>query len=289
MLQTVVINVVALPLLLGIIGSIITSGNYISRDVIRAFLFPFFAFLVILLLDGIPAFPPVRAAHKFPYILLAGSFFFAFFAWRFPRQSAIFVSVTLFIATALPIYWMGSTILMNNTHKATVVSILVLIFVAGVFRHSALSNRQSKPIADVILQTVFAMSLASSLIAIFGGYMGMSMFNGALTALSGGYLLVNYLRYLRGNADAFQLRGIAAIAFSWVAFTGLLVTALLAPKASAPALITAASSVVTASFAYLYAPLALAVPYALRPLLLGGLAAVPALAGIIIAGLQFAG
>ncbi|MFD1200119.1 hypothetical protein ACFQ3K_17680 [Brucella gallinifaecis] len=289
MLQSIILKVIAFPLLLGVIIALASYRFERQKNLVLAFLAPLFACIIILVLDGFPAFPPVRAAHKFPYILFAGSLFFAFFAWRSPRLNIIYSSLAFVLMIVLPIWWMGKSILVNNGQKATVVMILVLLTVAGAVLYRYFAVAKAKPLPNVLPQALFATSIAGALIAIMGGYMGMLMFNTALAVMFGGYLFISYVRYLRGDAQAFALNGQGALAMSWVAFIGVLVTGILAPKASGLALVLAVFTLAAVPLAYIYAPVAARIPYMLRPLLLGVIVAVPALAGILVAGMQFAG
>lgn len=289
MLQSIIIKVIAFPLLLGAILALATYRLEQQRNLVIAFLAPLFACVIIIVLDGFPGFPPVRAAHKFPYILFAGGLFFAISARLSFRRSIIYWGLAFALTVALPTWWMGKSILLNNSQKATVVTILVLLTVAGAFLYRCFAVAKAKPLPNVLPQAVFATSVAGALIAILGGYMGMLMFNAALSVMFGGYLFVSYVRYLRGDAQAFALKGQGALAISWVAFIGVLVTGILAPKASGSALILATCTLTAVPLSYVYAPVAGRVPYLLRPLLLGVIVAVPALAGILVAGMQFAG
>ncbi|MCL7999300.1 hypothetical protein M8994_13700 [Brucella sp. 21LCYQ03] len=289
MLQSIIIKVIAFPLLLGAILALMTYRLERQQNLVLAFLTPLFACVVLIVLDGFPAFPPVRAAHKFPYILFAGGLFFAISAWLSPRRNIIYSGITFALMIAFPTWWMGKSILLNNSQKATVVTILVLLTVAGAMLYRYFAGAKAKPLPNVLPQALFATSIAGALIAIFGGYMGMLMFNAALGVMFGGYLFVSYVRYIKGDAQAFALTGQGALAMSWVAFIGVLVTGILAPKASSLALVMATCTLTAVPLAYVYAPVANRVPYILRPLLLGVIVAAPALAGILVAGMQFAG
>ena len=285
MLQTMIVTIVAIPLALGIAAAF---GRRTLPSAAFALAIPLLAVAVYLGTEGIPGFPPTRAIHKFPYALAAGGVAFAIGALFLRRTGGILAGILAAIAIGLPAWWLGSNILANNSLKATVVVILGVIAVAGSY-FAASRAGAGKALPDVIPQAVFATSLAAAIVAILGGYMGMAMFNGGLAALAGGYLLVTYLRHLRGDATAFALDGAAGFAFAWVAFMGVVVTAILAPKASTAALIAVGLTPAATPFAGLYAGRLAGLPASLRPLALGAVSAIPALAGILIAGLQFAG
>lgn len=284
MLQTFILSIVVVPLALGVVAALAAHAAGARKAAVLAFLVPLFAAVVLIGIDGWPAFPPVRSAHKLPYVLALGAVGFGIAALAVRKANAALAGIAAAVAIALPVWWLGGTILSNNALKATTVAILFVVAVAGVLWHGA-----SKREAPVLPQALFATAVAAALVAIFGGYMGMAMFNGGLAALAGGFVLVAYIRHLRGDDAAFSLGGIGALAFAWVVFTGLLVTAISAPKASAAALVATALTLALTPLAGRYVPRLAGLPRAVRPLAAGLVAAVPALAGILIAGLQFAG
>lgn len=288
MLQNLIITVVALPLALGVVVAIAASLSAGRKSVALALLAPLLAAVILIGIDGLPAFPPVRAAHKLPYVLAVGGVVLAALALLARGRPAWLAAPVTLAGLAIPAWWMGRNILANNSQKLTVTIILVLMATAAVAWISTRRQGGEAVTNNILPQAVFATSLASSMVAILGGYMGMAMFNGALAAFAGGYLLVTYIAWLRGNSAAFSLGGTGGLAFAWVAYTGLLTTALLAPKASAAALVVTGLTLVLVPFAFYTRRLA-GVPHAIRPLVCGLAAAIPALAGILIAALQFAG
>lgn len=288
MLQTMILSIVVIPLVLGIVAALAANAAGSRKGAAIALLIPLFAAAALIGLDGWPAFPPVRSTHKFPYALAIGGVLFAIAALLHNRRSAALTALAALVSIALPLWWMGRTILANNLQKATVLAIITVLAVAGAAWQAA-RQPSVAPETHVLPQAFFATSIAAALVAIFGGYMGMAMFNGALAALSGGFLIITYIRHLRGEEAAFALPGGGALAFAWVALMGVAVTALSAPKASAAALVATTLTLVLTPLASLYGPRFASLPRAARPLANGLAAALPALAGIAIAALQFAG
>ena len=78
MLQTMLLTIVVIPLALGVVASLLARKTSGTGLVLVSASIPVFAAVVLVGLDGLPAFPPVRAAHKLPYILLVGGLAFAF-------------------------------------------------------------------------------------------------------------------------------------------------------------------------------------------------------------------
>ncbi|WP_313614622.1 hypothetical protein [Agrobacterium sp.] len=288
MLQTMLLTIVALPLVLGVVASLVARKASRTGWILVAALIPLFAAVVLVGLDGLPAFPPVRAAHKLPYVLLAGGLVFAILAPFVRSRSAALAGFGALISLAVPAWWMGSVILSNSGRKLTVTLILIAIAVVGTIWATLAKSRDTAEQQPVLPQAAFATALSTALVAIFGGYMGMAMFNGALTALFGGYLLVAYIAQLRGNQRAFNLGGLSGFAFAWVAFVGLLATAILAPQASSAALVIAGLTLTLLPLTSTFANRLKLAP-ALRPLICGLIVAVPAIIAILTAGLQFAG
>ncbi|MCX8997586.1 hypothetical protein NOF55_10755 [Rhizobiaceae bacterium BDR2-2] len=290
MLQTMILTIAVIPLALGVVAALVANAAGSRKAAAIAFLIPLFASAILIGIDGWPAFPPVRAAHKVPYVLAIGAVVFAVAALSVRKAHAGLTALAAAIAIALPAWWLGRNILANNSQKATVVAVLFVIAVVGVAWQALRRNTSAEMAqAQVLPQALFATSVAGAIVAILGGYMGMAMFNGALAALAGGFLLVTYIRYLRGDENAFRLPGGGALAFAWVAFAGVLVTAISAPKASSAALVATALTPALTPLAALYGPRMAHAPRALLPLITGLIAAVPALAGILIASLHFAG
>lgn len=288
MLKTMLLTIVAIPLALGIVASLLARKASGTGLVLASALIPVFAAVVLVGLDGLPAFPPVRAAHKLPYILLVVGLVFAVLAPVIRTRSWLLAGVAALAALAAPAWWMGSVILANSERKLVVTLILIAIAVAGSIWTALRISDETQDRQPVLPQAAFATSLSAALVAIFGGYMGMAMFNGALTALFGGYLLIAYIVHLRGNRGAFSLAGPSGFAMSWTAFVGLLATAILAPQASSAGLIVAGLTLVLLPFTSTLANRLQLAP-ALRPLVCGLVVAIPAIIAILIAGVQFAG
>jgi hypothetical protein len=130
---------------------------------------------------------------------------------------------------------------------------------------------------------LLATAIGTALTAIMGGYIGMAQMNGALAALFGGWLLVRYISYIRGDDAAFVLGDLAALSFIWTAAMGATITVLLSPSAAPAALVLSVLPVA------IFAALSLKdVSFAncsrfLRPLIIGALTAIPAIAAILVA------
>lgn len=284
MLQQIILTTIVLPFVMGLV--IAATGRLgLSRGmVLTALLVPLAAAVAHATIEGFPALPPVAAKHKFPVILVIGGIAFAVLAALLPRLQSKALGAVLAVVSLVPsIWWLGRNVLASNSGKAAVVAILFVIAVSALTLAST-ANRERRTASSVAFPaSLLWVSIASALAAVCGGYIGMAQMNGALAALAGGWLLVAYVRYIRGNDDAFALEGVGALAFGWTAIIALIMTALLAPAAAPAALILAILPIPAALLIDRRGITFEGLARAIRPLAIGLLIAIPAIAGIIIA------
>ena len=289
MLLQIVLTTVVVPFLLGtfIAGfAIVIPGQ---RSLQIALLIPLAAVLIHVLLEGIPALPPVSAKHKLPLILLGGALIFGLKAIVL-REMKMAVSVVLAIVILGGSTWLlGKNVLMADPTKAAAVVVIVLI--ASVALGAAVAtSRASRPDGQTFLAAaLFAVSLAAALNAAFGAFVGMAQIDGALAALTGGWLLVGYVRYLMGDDQALELRGAEGLAFGFVILVHVIMTALFTPKTSTTALMLAVLPLAVAAYVLVRGSGLGRVHPPLRPFAAGLLVAIPAVISIAIAATLFEG
>ncbi|HXV30261.1 MAG TPA: hypothetical protein VD840_08015 [Sinorhizobium sp.] len=287
MLQQIFLTTIALPLAMGAVISLLGKGKSATAVALTALLVPVAAAIASVAIEGLPPLPPVAAKQKFPLVLLAGGIVFAPLGLTLKQwPSRVVGALAGVISLAAPAWWLGRNVLAANPVKAATLG-AVLLIVAIVL---PLVSAKRSPTADGVPPAAMPAALlwvaiATALCAIFGGYIGMAQMNGALAALVGGWLLVRYIGYLRGDDEAFALKGIAAFAFVWTAAAALAMTVLFAPSA-APAALVLASLPLAAALVLSSRRIAFASqPRALRPLATGVATAVPAALAILIAAL----
>jgi hypothetical protein len=289
MLFNIVLTTVIAPLGFGIAIAVLSAVRPARRSLILALLVPVAALVVHMMLEGMPAVPPVSAKHKLPLILFVAALVLAGIAAFRVRPTALFTAAIALVGLGASGFWLGRNVMSANPQKLWIV-LAITLFAAGAL---GLCNRRGKLDADrvgpALATSVFAVSLAAALNAAFGAFVGMAQINGALAAMTGGWLLINYIRTLRGADKAMELRGVAALAFSFVITIHLVMTVLFTPKTSATALVLAVLPIVVAGILIFRGIGFRALPPALRPVATGLVVAIPALVSIVVAASQFEG
>ena len=285
MLTQLLLTTVLLPLVLGVVIALPGTGST-KNLALTALLIPIAAAIASVAIEGLPAFPPVAAKQKLPVLLLGGGIIFAVLAvvLKKPLQRRVAALVSV-LSLAVPAWWLGRNVLLANPTKAATLAVVLVIVALEML--VVASSRSRKPAAAAALPAaLIATAIGTALTAIMGGYIGMAQMNGALAALFGGWLLVRYIAYLRGNDDAFLLQGMAAFSFTWTAAAAVAMTVLFAPSASPVALVLCVlPTAVFVALNWRRAEFAHQ-PRALRPLISGGLAALPAIIAILMAVLN---
>jgi hypothetical protein len=282
MLTQILLTSVLLPLVLGAVIALAGKGTTSRAVLLTALLIPVAAAIASVSIEGLPPFPPIAAKQKLPLLLVIGGVVFAILAVLL-RQfvNRWIIALVGVVSLAAPAWWLGKNVLAANATKATTLAIVLVIIaieIAAVLRRQA---RKSSPAA--LPAALLATAIGTALTAIMGGYIGMAQMNGALAALFGGWLLVRYISYIRGDDAAFVLGDFAALSFIWTAAMGATMTVLLSPSAAPVALVLSVLPV--AIFAVLdwrevgFANRA----RFLQPLIIGALAAIPAITAILVA------
>ncbi|TCQ97334.1 hypothetical protein [Neorhizobium sp. JUb45] len=283
MLTQILLTTVIVPLLIGAAIALIGRGNKAGNIALAALLVPVAAAIASVSIEGMPALPPIAAKHKLPVLLVIGGITFGGVSLVLKRSlhQRWIAGLIGVISLALPAWWLGRNVLAANSMKATTLAIVLLIVGIQLFFIS--DGRSRKASSAALPAAPLATAIATALTAILGGYIGMAQLNGALAALFGGWMLVRYISYLRGNEDAFMLDGLAAISFIWTAAMGVTMTTLFSPSAAPVALVLAVAPIVVfavlskCDFSFAHQP------RFLRPLIFGLLTALPAIAAILVA------
>lgn len=282
MLTQILLTTILLPLLLGVAISFIGKRGTSFALVLTTLLIPIAAVIISVSIEGFPPFPPIAARQKLPVLLLAGGVSFAALAVVYRNMVNRWVLVIFsVISLAVPAWWLGRNILAANTAKAVTLAITAAIIAITIILISRTQTR--KPSAAALPAALLSTVIATALAAVTGGYIGMAQMNGALAALFGGWLLVRYGAYLRGNDTAFELSNVSGLSFIWTSAMGVMMTVLLAPSAAPLALVLAVLPGAIFAFFGRFSACFAGQPRFLRPLIIGVLTGLPAIASIAIA------
>lgn len=282
MLTQILLTSVLLPLVLGIVIALAGKGASSPGILLTTLLIPVAGAIASVSIEGFPPFPPIAAKQKLPLLLLIGGVAFGILGVLLRqflnRWTIALVGV---VSLAAPAWWLGKNVLAANATKATTLAVVLVIVAVEIAAVSGRLSQKQSPAA--LPAALLATAIGTALSAIMGGYIGMAQMNGALAALFGGWLLVRYVAYIRGDDAAFDLQGLAALSFIWTAAMGVMMTVLLSPSATPIALVLSVLPV--AVFAVLKGRSIDFIKQSrfLRPLIIGALTAIPAIAAIAIA------
>ncbi len=289
MMNQLILTTIAGPFMLGIAAALAAVMVPNRRGLMLALLVPLAAIAIHFMLEGVPAFPPVSAKQKMPVILFAAAVLFGILA--FARQQP--GRVTSMVLTAIPLaaatWWLGKTVLPANPVKSAVVLAIFTVAACAVGLSTAASAKARQGHSSALPTALLSVSAVAAITAAFGAFVGMAQVNGALAAFIGGWLLVTYIRFLRGDDEALALRGYEGVAFAFVISIHVIMTALFSPKAAPAALVMAAMPLAVAAFILVQGVTLERFPRALRPIAAGIVTALPAILAIVIAATLFEG
>ncbi|MGO6665229.1 hypothetical protein ELI00_18440 [Rhizobium ruizarguesonis] len=289
MMKQLLLTTVGVPFFLGMAVALASMVFPARRGFIIALLIPLAAVVIHLMLEGMPVLPPVSAKQKLPIILLFGAGIFAIPA-LVRRPLPVAVSTMLVgVALALSGWLLGKNVLVANSTKSIVVLAVFVVTTAAIGPAIAKPAGARRGEPSALATALLSVSIAAALSAALGAFVGMAQIDGALAALTGGWLLVNYISYFRGDDHALALRGFEGLAFAAVISVHLIMTALFAPKAAPAAIIFAVLPLVVGAFILLGGIAFHRLPRFLRPIAAGIATAVPATIAITIAAVLFQG
>ncbi|MBB4066552.1 hypothetical protein [Gellertiella hungarica] len=276
MIADLILWTVLVPLALGLALGLFSRHAGERRALGGGLLFVL-ALLAVVAIEGMPVFPPVAGKQKLPFVLAGLAVLFFLLGHVRRPAGRLPAAATVLLAAAVPAVWIGYRILSAAPVKAFLVFGLLFFFAlaAALLSPSPRSRAQGQaPLAALL----FAL-IATAVVSVTGGYIGMAQVCGAAAAATGGWLLLSYVAYLGGD-DAAMHPGPQPL-LAWLVLTALLmaVTALLAPSANPVALVLAALPLALAAWLERRGP---DLPRALQPVAAGAICAVPALAAILV-------
>lgn len=241
------------------------------------------ALIIHLLGEGFPAFPPVASKHKVMFVIVGYAVLLgASYASR-KKIGSPYTWLASLVAFTIPVYWLGQNIFKANTTKSVTVAIILLIAFAILPLAVKAQRAPQRNAPSALLPALLATFIATAITSVLGGYIGMSTVAGALAAMTGGFLLIIFIGFLRGDNDAFSLPSPAALSFGWLAVLHVVMTALFTPNASAIGIVLCILPLVAAYCIDSNQRLFAGLPRPVQPIVMGVVAAAPAIIAIIIA------
>lgn len=185
---------------------------------------------IYVLLEGMPALPPVSSKHK-AAIIIAGFVAITLITCRLDKAYFAVSSALLIGALA----WLGWNRLFDLSMLPRFLALIVPILLAT-FSSIKFDWQQENNLAWPI--TLLSFAIGGSLISLLGAYIGFAQALGAMAAFVGGYILIAYvLMILRPNGmQAGLSRGVNQVILLGM-MTLLLVVGIFAPDVSPVAVI----------------------------------------------------
>lgn len=185
MAQTLILNTVVFPLLLGtILAALIhfssLKAGFLTLAATSAVL------LVYYLLEGLPAFPPISSKHKIAYLFAIIGIVGAAIVSRHKIPLPLIAIVLGLIALG----WIGQRKISADPLQVKVLLALLPVLGLGLASAAPRAHR-----ADLFLwpSALLSLAIGGSLVSLLGGYIGLGQMLGAIAALTGGYLAVSYI------------------------------------------------------------------------------------------------
>lgn len=281
MIADLILWTILVPLLMGLgMGLFGRLGG--ERRVLVAGLLFLAALLAVVAIEGAPVFPPVAGRQKLPFVLAGFALFFLVLAVLRRPSGRVASAALVAAAIAVPSVWIGLRLLAAAPAKALAVVLVILFFAGVTLLLVSSAPRERAPGSSPLIGLLFVL-IATAVVSVTGGYIGMAQVSGALAAVTGGWLLVGYVAFLRGDDAALDPGALPVLAWLVLSALFLVVTLLFAPSAHSGALVLAALPMAVAAWWDRRAGVPAALPRAFRPVLAGLLAAIPALAAILLA------
>lgn len=269
-----IVTTVVVPLAFGLVLGALLSA--MQRRVWAGWLLTALVIVAIYgLLEGVPPLPPISSKHKLGYVLVALSVLAVLVA-RIPGRVR-FIAIAAALVAAIS--WIGSNKLFGASGLQDMWWLLPFALLLAI--GSTLSARPidlSENLSPVRIGLLVAM-IASAVVAMIGGFVGMGQMMGALAAATGGTLVVAYAlllarpdRTVAATSPAIEL----TLGLSLAAM--ILITACFAPSPDPLAVAVAALPTLIHLL-----PLPSRIDLRVKPILSGLACAVPAVAAIAVA------
>jgi hypothetical protein len=282
------VEAAALPFLVGIAFGLVLKLPWSARPLTATILVAVVSLVLADTVFGVPAWPPNSATQKFFYIICLGIVFGLGSDWSLRRPAALIVTTILLIAVAFAWLAVGRLRIGGVAAPVIVATIVSALLAVGII-FTIRARVEGTPLEHhpfLVPGAVLVVAASTAIVSMLGAFLGMAQFLGGIAALMGGYCLVGYTAQLFGRAPVMEWGPGTDFLLLYVAGAGLILTALLAPEASAPALIILVLSL--AGPALIAGPLGRFLPAhrLLRPLAAGFVIAIPSIIAVLVAVAQ---
>lgn len=282
------VEAAALPFLVGIAFGLVLKLPWPARPLAATILLAIVSLVLAGTVFGAPAWPPNSATQKFFYIICLGIIFGLGSDWSLRRPVVLVMTTILLIAAAFVWLAVGRLRIGGITTPvivATIVSALLAVGIIFTIRARA-KGAPSTHHPFLVPGAALVVAASTAIVSMLGAFLGMAQFLGGIAALMGGYCLVEYVALLSGRAPVMEWGPGTEFLLLYVTGAGLILTTLLAPEASASALIILVLSL--AGPAMIAGPLGRFLPAhrLLRPLAAGFVIAIPSIVAVFVAVAQ---
>jgi hypothetical protein len=282
------VEAAALPFLVGIAFGLVLKLPLPARPLAATILAAAISIVLAGTVFGVPAWPPNSATQKFFYIICLGIIIGLGSDWTLRRPAALIITTILLTAAAFAWLAVGRLSIGGVTAPVIVATIVSALVAAGII-FTIRARVEGAPLEHhpfLVPGAVLVVSASTATVSMLGAFLGMAQFLGGLAALMGGYCLVGYVALLLGRKPVMEWGPGTEFILLYVAGAGLILTALLAPEASASALIILVFSL--AGPALIAGPLGRFLPAhrLLRPLAAGFVIAIPSIIAVLVAVAQ---
>jgi hypothetical protein len=278
------VNAAAVPFLVGIAVGLLLKLPWPARPLVATILLAVASLVLDASVFGPPSWPPGSATQKFFYLVCLGFVVGLCAEWLLHRPRALIVTTILAVAAAF-VWLAAGRLRIGGVAAPVIVAAIVSALLAAGIIFTIMARVEEAPLEHhpfLVPAAALVVAASSAIVSMLGAFLGMAQFLGGLAALMGGYCLVGYVALLCGRAPVMEWgRGTEFLAL-YVACTGLILTALLAPEASTPALIILALSLAGPA---LVAGIGRFLPAhrLLRPLAAGLVIALPSIIAVLVA------
>jgi hypothetical protein len=282
------VGAAALPFLGGIAFGLVLKLPWPARPLVATILVGFVSVFLAGSVFGVPDWPPNSATQKFFYIVCLGTIIGLGADSSLRRPAALIIPAVLLIAAAFA--WLAvGRLRIGGVDAPVIVAMIVSVLLAVGIILTIGARVEGPPLEHhpfLVPGAVLVVAASTAIVSMLGAFLGMAQFLGGIAALMGGYCLVGYVALFLGRAPIMEWGPGTEFLLLYVVGAGLILTTLLAPEASAAALIILVLSL--AGPALITGPLGRFLPAhpLLRPLAAGLVIAIPSIIAVLVAVAQ---